>query len=305
MRITPSDLDWWVEKAPTLRWIYAKTYAATAPHFYVVLGTTEGMTMEDFVRASHVLFTFGEPRRFWAATDLYLSSPDQSVRWWTCDKANVDSTVLINMVDFKDNYGTQDAAATETGVFTFYDGIAAEYDREHRKVTPEDQRDLWRLVDEVTRSRAVPVLDIGCGTGSLLDAKVCRVEDYTGIDPSRGMLNGLVLKHPQVRNLYPMVADEALPQFTERQFGLVTALRGSASYLTPDVIESLPSLTSGHVILSHYAPGRLPDYYADGEGPEHADAARKATAELFKEFTGTRFLGDRFEVTVLNVNGRR
>ena len=39
-RITESDLDWWLEFAATREWTFAKTYAETAPHHYVVEGRT-------------------------------------------------------------------------------------------------------------------------------------------------------------------------------------------------------------------------------------------------------------------------
>ena len=30
------DVRWWLDLAPRLEWIFAKTYAETAPHSYVV-----------------------------------------------------------------------------------------------------------------------------------------------------------------------------------------------------------------------------------------------------------------------------
>ncbi len=43
-RITQADLDWWLARAAELEWIFAKTYAETAPHSYVVEGRTSGMS---------------------------------------------------------------------------------------------------------------------------------------------------------------------------------------------------------------------------------------------------------------------
>src|SRR5690606_12736627 len=43
-RVTEADLTWWLKLAPTLDWIWAKTYASFAPHHYVVNGRTPSMT---------------------------------------------------------------------------------------------------------------------------------------------------------------------------------------------------------------------------------------------------------------------
>ena len=50
-RIAKQDLDWWLAFAATREWTFAKTYAETAPHHYVVAGRTPGVTHEDMVRA--------------------------------------------------------------------------------------------------------------------------------------------------------------------------------------------------------------------------------------------------------------
>ena len=42
-RIEQTDLDWWVGLESGLLWTFARTYAQTAPHSYVVLGRTAGM----------------------------------------------------------------------------------------------------------------------------------------------------------------------------------------------------------------------------------------------------------------------
>ena len=46
--ITHADLDWWVGLASALEWTFARTYAETAPHSYVVLGRTARMTKDDY-----------------------------------------------------------------------------------------------------------------------------------------------------------------------------------------------------------------------------------------------------------------
>ena len=73
---TIDDLHWWVDLAARLEWTFAKTYAESAPHSYVVHPRTKGLTPEDYVRAAHVIHTFGEPAKFYSMTSIYLISPD-------------------------------------------------------------------------------------------------------------------------------------------------------------------------------------------------------------------------------------
>ena len=78
--ITRDDLNWWLELAPTLDWTFARTYAKTAPHEYIVESRTPGMEHADYVRAARVIRTFGEPAKFYNYTNVYLTSPDG----WKC-----------------------------------------------------------------------------------------------------------------------------------------------------------------------------------------------------------------------------
>lgn len=69
-RVGQADLRWWLDLAPTLDWIFAKTYADTAPHSYVVHGRSPGLTMDDYVRVGRIIRTFGEPGKFYNSTNL-------------------------------------------------------------------------------------------------------------------------------------------------------------------------------------------------------------------------------------------
>lgn len=77
-----SDLRCWLDLAPRLEWIFAKTYAETAPHSYVVLGRSPGLTREDYVRAGRVIRTYGEPGKYYRSTNLYLYSEDRQFKYW-------------------------------------------------------------------------------------------------------------------------------------------------------------------------------------------------------------------------------
>ena len=47
------------------------------------------------------------------------------------------------------------------------------------------------------------VLDIGCGTGRVLDLGLVAPERYAGVDSSQAMLNLLLRKHPKAAAVYP------------------------------------------------------------------------------------------------------
>ncbi len=77
-----ADLEWWLTLAPTLEWTWATTFAGSAPHWYVHLGKTPGLTRDDFIRAGRVIRTYGEPGRFYRLTNLYLHTDDRARKFW-------------------------------------------------------------------------------------------------------------------------------------------------------------------------------------------------------------------------------
>ena len=111
---TRADLAWWLDLAPTLKWTWAKTYADSAPHWYVVQDRTEGMTHEDYVRVGRVIRTFGEPGRFYSMTNLYLFADGRlgarTLKFWCMwsspPRDDWDPT-LINLATTEKTYGPQ------------------------------------------------------------------------------------------------------------------------------------------------------------------------------------------------------
>ena len=137
--ITQADLEWWLSRAAELEWTFAKTYAETAPHHYVVENRTPGVTHEDTVRAARVIHTFGQPGKYYSLTKIYLVSPDGRYRWWTEDRHFTDTT-LVNRATTELFYGIQNAQATISGIETPFDGIATWWDAEHPVADGEPDR---------------------------------------------------------------------------------------------------------------------------------------------------------------------
>jgi len=219
--ITRNDLDWWLEFAATREWTFAKTYAETAPHHYVVENRTPEVTHADMVRAARVIHTFGQPGKYYSLTKIYLVSPDGHFRWWTEDNHFTDTT-LVNRATTELFYGIQNAAPTASGIESPYDGVATRWDVEH-PIDPREADHLQQLL-AVTRGKYPPhVLDIGCGTGRVLDLGLASPDRYAGVDSSQAMLNLLIRKHPKVAAVYPQDVRDTMAAgtFTPGQFDWV------------------------------------------------------------------------------------
>lgn len=246
--MTEDDLDWWLTLAGQLDWTFARTYAETAPHSYVVHPRTSGMAEGDYVRAAHVIHTFGQPAKFYNMTSIYLTSPDRRVKWWTMDR-DLDETNLINQATTERLYGVQNAPATYSGIRTPYDGVATRYDAEH-PIAEDEARTLRDLVAPFIGDYPACVLDVGCGTGRILDLGLTTADRYAGVDPSQPMLNMLVRKYPDVAAVYPTAIEQSLAEgrFTPGQFEFVTAY-GSTDELAQDTVSALATIASRALVL--------------------------------------------------------
>ena len=201
-RIEQADLDWWLELAPTLEWTFARTYAESAPHSYVVLGRTERADRgrlrargagDPHVRASGEVLRHDEPLshqpgRFAQVVDDGPRRHQDEPRQPGHDRSRV--------------YGVQNAPSTESGIATPYDAIATTYDSVH-PTSVELERQVREAVASLAGEYPPSVLDVGCGTGRLLDLGVTKPDRYAGVDTSAPMLNQLVRKHPGVGGALP------------------------------------------------------------------------------------------------------
>lgn len=103
-----------------------------------------------------------------------------------------------------------------------YDVVATAWDTAHPLASGEADHVQGLLAD--ARGKYPPqVLDIGCGTGRVLDLGLTSVDRYAGIDSSQAMLNLLIRKHPKVAAIYPVDVRDALAAgtFSPGQFDWV------------------------------------------------------------------------------------
>ena len=191
-----------------------------APHSYTLKRTwrSEGEFVEALrkMRAVERLEEFF--RGYW-----YRRFNANGYKYWTMG-ASLDH-ILINR-------------AIHTPLFDPYTAIAASYDLGiHREESHVEQSQ--RVYDSLKVEPSADILDIGCGTGSLVDFRFRYIhpEHYTGIDPSRGMLGVFGDKHPEFRDRLIRTPFEDYWPNPQQKFGLVVALFGVPSYIgEPDLL---------------------------------------------------------------------
>jgi len=132
-----------------------------------------------------------------------------------------------------------------------YNLIAERYDTLFTDVISK-QEDLVtsRLLGNVNGS----VLDIGCGTGLLIEISNIREQDYLGIDPSVKMLEIFRKKHEKYKTIAQGLEDFLAQNDTD--FDNIVCLYGGIAYAPKDAVQKL-AMKKGKKFLMFFAE----DYY--------------------------------------------
>ena len=230
------------------QWIFAKTMPEN-PHEYTLRKNWPDDSR--FIRAVEHIRAYGYKAWFKGRPYIQLDVDDHF--YWTMG-APLGSTILIN------RKRKADPAA--------YDPIAPVYDSLFTDdASQEENREVMSWLGDVSD---LSILDVGCGTGLMLD--YLHPHDYTGIDPSRAMLSHLVTRHP---DRAADVICTPLASYSGGRFDLVAALFGTASYLSREELERVPTLLEpgGRYLLMFYGPDYLPvTYTRSGVAVPHDNA---------------------------------
>jgi len=200
---------------------FAKSAKSRNPHWYTLKDTwNEKKDFEDvvmFIREN------GKEERFWNIK--YICYHYKGWKWWTMG-ADISETILIN----------------KTFVSEQYNKIAYIYDDlfKDEKYLEENKKIQEMLIPHLYN---VDILDIGSGTGLLLDMFSLNPENYIGIDPSYGMIKRSREKYPH----HKFKVDK-LETFNGN-VGIAVSLYGCMNYVLPDYLSRVYDISSKHFLM--------------------------------------------------------
>lgn len=199
-------------------WIFAKTMPDN-PHWYTLRRTWLSDAAFNWAVEKIREGAYDEKYGGWWYRVINING----MKYWSMG-APVEETILINR-----------KYLTPADMAAFYDKIAPRYDSVlNDLVCLAENQQVMELIGDVSGQN---VLDIGCGTGLLLD--YLEPGDYTGIDPSFEMLWRLQEKHPRWAD---HVVPARLEEFVGGGYDLAVCLFGSANYIHPDYVAAIPEL---------------------------------------------------------------
>ncbi len=162
-----------------------------------------------------------------------------------------------------------------------YDLMAEDYDSAFSdpESLAENEHVVYELIGDTT---GLNLLDIGCGTGLFLDHNQHDPMLYTGIDPSGGMLNQLIAKHPDYAyRVRALPFEEYVGE--QESFDLALCLFGTPAYIRKEYLEFIPELVKpgGRWIVMFLRDGYVPVAY------ERTGVALDYMGGVFADLPGT------------------
>lgn len=261
-----------LESAP---YRFAVTMPST-PHYYTL--KRERRAPQTFAGIVESMRKFERLEYYapWKKENPYLFA--NGYRYWTMG-ASADETILINRdVFYYDS--------------PFYNGVASGYDK--RFSDAESVEESKREFGKLPFSKGDRILDIGCGTGMLLDYRHRDIWNgrYVGIDPSLSMLQVCALKHPNYRPFLRCTTFEDYVPPPGEKYALIVAMFGAASYFTdPDAMKAKAKslLDVGGTAIFQFNTSKPRAYQGVATPPPAFDGLPdKPTGAFYDEWRWTR-----------------
>lgn len=140
-----------------------------------------------------------------------------------------------------------------------YDDIAYHYDTIFSD--SESIEENKRITGMLDIKETDTVLDIGCGTGLLIEYKKINPSLYTGIDTSKNMLQLFSVKNPEYSDRLIQVGFENFVPTCK--YDKIISLFGSITYVPPKSLKNISSILSskGFYFLMFYDYEYIPQTY--------------------------------------------
>jgi SAM-dependent methyltransferase len=213
-------------------WIFAKTMPKS-PHWYTLRREWRNNPLFDEI--VQLIRDYGYQHKY--GRTWYTKFDINDMQYWSMG-APVFETILINRA-------LRVLSSPYDQIADVYDGCFA--DEESKQ---EDRNVIGMLPRHLGR-----VLDVGCGTGLLLD--YLSPDQYVGIDPSRGMLAQLKQKHPRYAE---NVVWSKFESYFGGRYDTIVSLFGSPSYIDPQALVRVRAMlnSGGRFFFMFLKPGYRP-----------------------------------------------
>lgn len=163
--------------------------------------------------------------------------------------------------------------------YSQYDKIASKYDCLFcDEMSLVENREVGEMLPPLNGS----ILDIGCGTGLLTEIVKINPLNYLGVDPSKGMLEQFIKKHPEYKTRLLCEPFDGR-KINCKKYNNIIALFGSPSYLSQYAVLAI-SKSNAKKFLMFYKEQYHPITYEKCEVEfKHNLYSKKVLCSLFGE----------------------